>query len=488
MVRSGGRWRGWKCFAVIVVGFLVIAALFASAEDGADRDALRTKTDRDALRTKTDDSQSLLASIRNFLWQKRRVGYTRVWPAMKFGWKIVVGSIIGFLGAAFGSVGGVGGGGIFVPMLNLIIGFDAKSSTAISKCMIMGAAASTVYYNLNLRHPTLDLPIIDYDLALLFQPMLVLGISIGVAFNVVFADWMITVLLIILFLVTSTKAFMKGAETWKKETTMKKEAAALVESNGNGAEDVKFKPLPGEPANGNGTEATETKRTKVSVMENIPWKEFGVLCAVWVIILGLEVGKNYSTECSALYWVLNLGQIPVAVGVSGYQAVCLYTGKRVIASKGEEGTDWKVHQLVLYCLCGMAAGMVGGLLGLGGGFILGPLFLELGIPPQVSSATATFAMTFSSSMSVIEYYLLKRFPVPYALYFIAVATVAAFTGQHIVRKIITILGRASLIIFILAGTIFISAIALGGVGIAKMIEAIEEHAYMGFENLCTYDS
>jgi len=53
---------------------------------------------------------------------------------MKFGWRIIVGSIIGFLGAALGSVGGVGGGGIFVPMLALIIGFDPKSSTAISKC------------------------------------------------------------------------------------------------------------------------------------------------------------------------------------------------------------------------------------------------------------------------------------------------------------------------------------------------------------------
>lgn len=66
--------------------------------------------------------------------------------------------------------------------------------------MIMGAAGSTVYYNLRLRHPTLDMPLIDYDLALLFQPMLMLGISIGVAFNVIFADWMVTVLLILLFL------------------------------------------------------------------------------------------------------------------------------------------------------------------------------------------------------------------------------------------------------------------------------------------------
>ena len=75
--------------------------------------------------------------------------------------------------------------------------------------MIMGAAASTVYYNLKLRHPTLDMPIIDYDLALLFQPMLMLGISIGVAFNVIFADWMVTVLLIVLFIGTSNVTCMQ---------------------------------------------------------------------------------------------------------------------------------------------------------------------------------------------------------------------------------------------------------------------------------------
>lgn len=111
----------------------------------------------------------------------------------------------------------------------------------------MGAAASTVYYNLKLRHPTLEMPIIDYDLALLIQPMLMLGISIGVAFNVIFADWMVTVLLIVLFIGndrfkfhflgimleyfnhllfsfsgTSTKAFLKGVETWKKETILKR--------------------------------------------------------------------------------------------------------------------------------------------------------------------------------------------------------------------------------------------------------------------------
>ena len=66
--------------------------------------------------------------------------------------------------------------------------------------MIKGAVGSTIYYNLKLRHSTLDMPIIDYDLTLLFQPMLMMGIGIRVVFNVVFADSMVTSLLIVLFL------------------------------------------------------------------------------------------------------------------------------------------------------------------------------------------------------------------------------------------------------------------------------------------------
>lgn len=73
----------------------------------------------------------------------------------------------------------------------------------------------------------------------------------------------------------------------------------------------------------------------------------------------------------------------MTVGATSYEAVGLYKGRRVIASRGETGTNLRVHQLVLYCVCGIVAGIIGGLLGLGGGFILGPLFLELGIPPQV---------------------------------------------------------------------------------------------------------
>ncbi|KAK8610236.1 hypothetical protein V6N13_081399 [Hibiscus sabdariffa] len=431
--------------------------------------------------SETDDDYFVRAA--NFLWRSDRSGYQHVWPEMELNWRSVLGTSIGFCGAAFGSVGGVGGGGIFVPMLSLIVGFDPKSATAISKCMIMGAAASTVYCNLKLRHPTLDMPVIDYDLALLIQPMLMLGISIGVAFNVLFADWMVTVLLIVLFVGTSTKAFFKGVETWKKETLLKQEAARRLESNGTGS-DADYRPLPSGP-NTNRPKDNTDKEVGLCSGERLLERTWASLSCLGRIPHSADFQEPYNNYL--FYRVLGAELDAVSVAVTLYEAVGLYKGHRVIASKGEHGTNFTVYELISYCFFGVLAGIVGGLLGLGGGFIMGPLFLELGIPPQVSSATATFAMTFSSSMSVVEYYLLKRFPVPYAAYFTAVATFAAIVGQHVVRRLIIFFGRASLIIFILAFTIFVSAISLGGVGISNMIGKLHRHEYMGFENLCKYD-
>ncbi|WOK92277.1 hypothetical protein Cni_G00968 [Canna indica] len=414
--------------------------------------------------------------------------HTHTWPELEFGWKVVLGSIIAFVGSALGSIGGVGGGGIFVPMLTLIIGFDLKTSAAISKCMIMGSAGATVYYNLKFRHPTLDMPIVDYDLALLFQPMLMLGISIGVAFNVIFAEWMITAILIILFLGTSTKAFLKGIETWKKETILLKEAERHLSSSTKlkDGPELEYQPLSGGPPANQQPKCSSSGATlsKVPMGENIYMKELILLLIVWVSFLLIHIVKTYSKACSTEYWILAVMQVPIAVALSSYEGICLYTGKRTITSTGKQDMNWRVHKLVLYCCYGVIAGIVGGLLGLGGGFILGPLFLVMGVPPQVASATSNFIMTFSSSMSVVQYYLLDRLPVPYSAYLFLVATLAAVAGQHAVRKLIILIGRASLIIFILALTILVSALGIGGLGIEDVLDKLARKEHMGFENIC----
>ncbi|CAK8570220.1 unnamed protein product [Lathyrus sativus] len=407
------------------------------------------------------------------------LGYEHIWPNIEFGWEIIVGTLIGIFGASFGSVGGVGGGGIFVPMLILIIGFDAKSAAAISKCMVTGAAISSVFYNLKLRHPTLDIPMIDYNLVLLNQPVITLGISIGIVLSIVFADWMITVLLIIVFIVTSVKAFFKGLDTWKKETLLKEEAVKRHFLSATSSEDVEYKYLPSSP-----DDESQKESTQGTIVSNIQWKEFRFLCFVWIAVLLLQIAKNYTATCSIKYWILTLLQIPVTVGVSMYQAIGLYQGKKITVSKQDHGTHWPLNLLILSLSCSLLAGILGGLLGVGAGFVMGPLFIELGIAPQVASATCTLGMTFTASISVAQYFLLNRFPVPYALYLALVASVAAYIGQKVIDKLVNIFERASLIIFVLSFTILVSAIALGGVGISHMIEKIQRNEYMGFEDLC----
>ena len=142
-------------------------------------------------------------------------------------------------------------------------------------------------------------------------------------------------------------------------------------------------------------------------------------------------------------------QFPIALVVFGYEAVKLYKDhkKRMCTGNPESicqaSIEWTPLHIAFCALCGILGGTVGGLLGSGGGFVLGPLLLEIGVIPQVeyiypfncetrfnlsmqlnfqvcglfelqvASATATFVMLFSSSLSVVEFYLLKRFPMPF---------------------------------------------------------------------------
>ncbi|KAL6574930.1 hypothetical protein OROMI_012215 [Orobanche minor] len=409
---------------------------------------------------------------------------SQVWPELRFSWKLVLATVIGFLGSACGTVGGVGGGGIFVPMLTLIVGFDTKSAAAISKCMIMGASASSVWYNLRVPHPCRDKPILDYDLAFLFQPMLMLGITLGVSLSVVFPYWLITVLIIILFLGTSSRSFTKAIEMWKEETMLNKameDKKTFVNSRGELLIDAEYELL-----------VPREEKTPLQILRgNLNIKRMLVLLLVWICFLLLQVIKNDTVACSILYWVLTLLQLPVALVVFGYECVKLYKENKKRRMDGnlelicEAAIEWTSTNLAFCALCGILGGTVGGLLGSGGGFILGPLLLEFGVIPQVASATATFVMMFSSSLSVVEFYLLKRFPLPYALYLMGVSILAGFWGQFFIRKMITILRRASLIVFILSGVIFASALTMGVIGIEKSMKMINNHEFMGFLDFCS---
>jgi len=162
MALNGSK-HGWD---VRVVGVIfTVFLLFVSPSLSVSVHENPNEKTMDPTMVETREGSGFLSKVANFLWSSSGSGYQHTWPVIyshsftktllsvslfckyllyddewfnlqdiEFGWRIVTGTIIGFLGSAFGTVGGVGGGGIFVTMLSLIIGFDPKSATAISKC------------------------------------------------------------------------------------------------------------------------------------------------------------------------------------------------------------------------------------------------------------------------------------------------------------------------------------------------------------------
>lgn len=143
------------------------------------------------------------------------------WPKLELNWRLVLAVLLGSVGASLCSAGGVGGGGLFIPLFNLLLGFDAKSAAALSNFMILGGSIANVGWNITQEHPHHSgHPLVDFDVALLLQPNMLLGISLGVICNVVFPPWFIILEFIITLGYITRRSFRSGMLRWRYETIL----------------------------------------------------------------------------------------------------------------------------------------------------------------------------------------------------------------------------------------------------------------------------
>lgn len=78
---------------------------------------------------------------------------------------------------------------------------DVKAATSTSQAVIAAGASGGVAFLLAQRHPEdVTVPLIDYSLAAVLTPPILFGVSTGVLLNVLFPDWLLTVLLTVLLL------------------------------------------------------------------------------------------------------------------------------------------------------------------------------------------------------------------------------------------------------------------------------------------------
>ncbi|XP_065011353.1 sulfite exporter TauE/SafE family protein 5-like isoform X2 [Musa acuminata AAA Group] len=226
------------------------------------------------------------------------------------GYRTLVSCLLCFIAASVSSAGGVGGGSLFLPILNLVAGLDLKAATTYSAFMVTGGSIANVLCNLFFTSVGTEAtnPPINYEIALLSQPSMLLGVSLGVICNIMFPEWLITVLFAVFLACSTFRTCKAGVRCWHAET----EETETTDGHGrersvNGAEEALL----------GGAQSGRIR---------FPWKDVVVLVMIWVcffllhVLAGDKHGKGAINlkPCGVAYWFITLSQIPLAIAFTAY--------------------------------------------------------------------------------------------------------------------------------------------------------------------------
>jgi len=113
------------------------------------------------------------------------------------------------IASAFSNAGGIGGGGLIIPILIFLLNFTTHEAIPITKIMIFTGAIITYIQNFSQQNPLRNGVAIDYNIALVIVPFLLFGTMVGVNLNRVLPPFIILLLLTFVLSISSYTTFMK---------------------------------------------------------------------------------------------------------------------------------------------------------------------------------------------------------------------------------------------------------------------------------------
>ena len=128
------------------------------------------------------------------------------------------GTVLIALGLMIAASGGIGGGGIVVPLLILVYGFHPKHAIALSNFTILGSSITNMVMNVVKSHPTANRPLVDWDLILVMEPLTMIGAVVGAIVGKILPDWILTLSLVTLLAHTTYTTLEKAKSQYEKET------------------------------------------------------------------------------------------------------------------------------------------------------------------------------------------------------------------------------------------------------------------------------
>lgn len=270
------------------------------------------------------------------------------------------------------AAGGIGGGGVLVPVLMLTEQMGPHGAIPLSKLTIFGNAVCQLMLNWRKAHPMRSTrPLIDYDTTLMLEPPTLLGTVIGVILNRMTPKWLIALLLLAFLIVTTWRTSSKALALYGKESAALAEYAALTPRR-----------LATHKAN---EDAAMDNKSRQKDTVRVPWSVVRKLVFVWVLILSASLARRRAGCGTTAYWLVLLGlssAIAVLTRKTGQNFLMRHAARVSARYEYCEGdVVWDADTVVRLPLGCVLAGVMAGMLGVGGGMVMQPLMLEIGLLP-----------------------------------------------------------------------------------------------------------
>lgn len=385
--------------------------------------------------------------------------------------------VLAFVACALAASGGIGGGGLLVPLFILVEDFEADLASPLSSATITGGSIVGYIIYCTRWHPlfpTVQGPLIDYETVLIILPSLLTGTMIGTIFDKILPLWFIMTMLFILLGFSTYRTCKKGLEAMNKESgdtaspSAEHDDLAILETSETS------EILPG---------STRFPRTTITLI---------VIFWAFILLIALLKGGHHIpsvfpfVSCNnTWYWVLHLFCWAVMFAMSLMVRYKVLNGG--LEGKGDAQWHdilWTPKNTITLPLICLPSGICAGLLGVGGGMVVGPLLLELGARPSAVSATSTFTVLVTASSSAMQFVLLGKLPPYYAIFFALIGGAGTLAGQLAVERIIKRYNSTSIIVFGISAVIFMSTVMMGYTGIRAIVRIAEVGGNMGLRNLC----
>jgi len=374
--------------------------------------------------------------------------------------------------AALAAAAGTGGGSIFVPLLISLSHLKASAVVALAQFMILVGSLVNLSVFVARRHPDFpELPVIDYDCIVVLIPTLSLGVTFGVLVNRTAPSWLLLVLL------SSTLCFALYRTGWKGWRQYQQEVVTLEETmKRQASEEEREKQQEAE---------VDFVSYSQAISEILSTRREQVMGILLVWLLMAAASQHGFSYCSMGY-ALVLGVLAIilllfSVFVSGRFRATSHMNPIDWLNSSQASSSPLKFPLVAFC-----TGFLGAMLGLGGGILLSPVFLEVGMHSEAVQATTASFVFVSSSIATIQYFMMDQIVWHYAVWYGAVTLVGTYLGQTLCEVFIRKRRRYSFITIAVACVLGVSLVCLLIVGIDTVLQDYKmgKSMWFSFSALC----